>query len=90
MYPYCSIPHASRPGYTVRMTYPMDEDTREYIDGRFARLEHEKVQDKDEAIVKLASHRKRMKRVVYACAAILVILAIAEFGLLYWAQFSSR
>ncbi len=72
------------------MTYPMDEDTQEYIDGRFARLEQKEAQDKNDASEKIASHRLRVKRIVYVCAVILVILAAAELGILYWAQFSSR
>lgn len=64
----------------------MDQETKKYIDQKFAEQSAEKTAEQRAAQDFIAARKKRVMWIVFTCAGVLLLLFFVELYILYTAQ----
>lgn len=68
----------------------MDQETKQYIDAKFAEQARQHAQQAKTGQAFIAKKQKLVKTIIFASTAVLLVLAGLEFYLLYSAQFAHK
>lgn len=65
----------------------MDNETKRYIDSKFAEAAQQKHESRVQTLMSFKQRERLTKKFIYLCAGILSLLVLILVGLLAWAQF---